>query len=205
MEPKWLTWAKEIQSIAQAGLAYSKDIYDIERFQQLRDLSTTIMSEYTNIDHHKIRDLFNNETGYQTPKVDIRGSVFKDDKILLVKEVTDGKWSLPGGWAEVNLTPGENVVKEIKEESGLEVKPNRLIAVMGRRLHNDRPKPYGIYKLFILCDLIGGDFEPNSETLDSGFFSLDALPELSTGRVTQEQLEMCFDAYKNPDKPPYLD
>lgn len=112
MEPKWLSWAKQLQSIAQAGLAYSKDKYDIERFQQIRDLAAEILNEYTGIDTEKVKRLFCNENGYQTPKVDIRGVVFKDDKILLVKESLDGCWSIPGGWAEVNLSIKENVVVE---------------------------------------------------------------------------------------------
>lgn len=119
MDPKWLCWAKQLQSIAQAGLAYSKDKYDIERFQQIRNLSAEILSEYTGISNEKIKELFCNETGYQTPKVDVRGAIFKDDKILLVKESIDGSWSMPGGWAEPNLSVKENIIKEVKEEAGL--------------------------------------------------------------------------------------
>ncbi|NLM09922.1 MAG: NUDIX hydrolase [Clostridiaceae bacterium] len=194
MEPKWLSWAKQLQSIAQAGLAYSKDKYDIERFQQIRDLSAEILNEYTGICKEKIKNLFCNETGYQTPKVDIRGVVFKDDKILLVKESIDDRWSIPGGWAEVNLSVKENIVKELKEETGLNVVPKRLIAVLDRSKHNHPVSPYGIYKIFVLCDLINGEFEKNIETEDSGFFALSELPPLSMDRVTKEQIAMCFEA-----------
>lgn len=194
MEPKWLSWAKQLQAIAQSGLTYSKDKFDIERFQQIRNLSVEILNEYTEISTEKIKDLFCNETGYQTPKVDIRGVVFNGDKILLVKESIDGCWSMPGGWAEFNLSIKENVIKEVREESGLNVVPKRLIAVLDRNKHNEPVTPYGIYKIFVLCDFIDGVFEKNIETEESGFFSLEDLPPLSLGRNTKKQIEMCFEA-----------
>lgn len=194
MEQKWLYWAKKLQSIAQAGLEYSKDKYDIERFQQIRDLSVEILQEYTDISSEKIKDLFCNEKGYQTPKVDIRAAVFKEGKILLVKESIDGSWSLPGGWAEVNLTVKENIIKEAKEEAGVNVLPKKVIAVHDKAKHNLTTHPYSVYKIFVLCDLIDGEFEKNIETEESEFFSLLELPTLSTGRNTREQIEMCFEA-----------
>jgi len=199
VEPKWLTWAKQLQSIAQAGLTYSKDKFDIERFQQIRDLSVDILNEYTGINNEKIMDLFCNETGYQTPKIDIRGAIFKENKILLVKESFDGRWSMPGGWAEFNLSIKENIVKEVKEESGLNVIPKRLIAVLDRNKHNEPVTAYGIYKIFVLCELIDGVFEKNTETEESGFFSLTDLPPLSVQRNTKKQIEMCFES-KSHDK-----
>lgn len=192
MEPKWLSWAKQLQSIAQAGLTYSKDKYDIERFQQIRSLSAEILSEYTGISNEKIEDLFCNETGYQTPKVDIRGAIFREGKILLVKESIDGCWSLPGGWAEFNLSIKENVVKEVKEEAGLNVVPKKMIAILDRNKHNHPVTAYGIYKIFVLCELIDGAFEKNIETEESNFFSLTDLPPLSLERNSKEQVEMCF-------------
>ena len=194
MEEKWLSWAKQLQSIAQAGLAYSKDKYDIERFQQTRNLSVDILNEYTGVSKEKIKDLFCNEIGYQTPKVDIRAAIFKEDKILLVKESIDGCWSMPGGWAEVNLSIKENIIKEAKEEAGVNVVPKRLIAILDRNKHNEPVTPYGIYKIFVLCQLIDGVFEENIETEESGFFSLMDLPPLSVGRNTKAQIEMCFKA-----------
>lgn len=159
MKPKWLNWAKQLQSLAQAGLTYSKDKYDIERFQQIRNLSVEILSEYTGISNEKIEDLFCNEIGYQTPKIDIRGAIFKENKILLVKESVDGCWSMPGGWAEFNLSIKENIIKEAREEAGLNVVPKRLIAVLDRNKHNEPVSAYGIYKIFVLCELIDGAFE----------------------------------------------
>lgn len=192
MEPRWLSWAKQLQSIAQAGLTYSENKYDIERFQQIRNLSVEILSEYTGINNEKIQELFCNETGYQTPKVDIRGAIFKENRILLVRESIDGCWSMPGGWAEVNLSIKENIVKEAKEEAGLNVVPKRLIAVLDRNKHNEPTTAYGIYKFFVLCELIDGAFEKNIETEESNFFSLTDLPPLSIERNTKKQIEMCF-------------
>ncbi len=197
MEEKWLSWAKRLQSIAQAGIEYSKDKYDIERFEEIRDLSCEILKEYTNIPKDKVMDLFCNETGYQTPKVDVRSAIFKDNKILLVKESIDNKWSLPGGWAEVDLSIKENAIKESMEEAGVNVKPQRLLAVLDKSKYSVKPYPYGVYKIFVLCDLINGSFEENIETEESGFFDIENLPELSTGRNTKEQIEMCFEGKNN--------
>lgn len=194
MEPKWLSWAKQLQSIAQAGLTYSKDQYDLERFQQIRNLSVEILNEYTEISHEKIKDLFCNEVGYQTPKVDIRGVIFQEDKILLVKESIDGCWSIPGGWAEFNLSIKENVVKEVMEEAGLNIVPKKLIAILDRNKHNVPVIPYGIYKIFVLCEVVDGSFQENIETEESGYFTLTDLPPLSVDRNTRKQIEMCFDA-----------
>lgn len=197
MEEKWLSWAKRLQSIAQAGIEYSKDKYDIERFEEIRDLSCDILKEYTDIPKNKIKDLFCNEVGYQTPKVDVRSAIFKNNKILLVKESIDNKWSLPGGWAEVDLSIKENAIKESKEEAGINVKPQRLLAVLDKSKYSLKPYPYGVYKVFVLCNLIDGTFEKNIETEESGFFALENLPELSTGRNTKEQIELCFEGKNN--------
>jgi len=204
-QPNWLKWAKELQSIAQAGLAYSKDVYDLERFEQIRDLSVEIMKHYTDMSHTKIRDLFTNETGYATPKVDIRGVVFKDNKILMVRESEDGKWSLPGGWGDIGFTPSEVAVKEVYEESGFEVKANRLLGVFDKSRHPHPPSAYHIYKLFILCDITGGQAKEGIETSAVGFFGLDELPPLSEGRITTSQIEYLFDCLHNPQKPVYFD
>ncbi|MHC1685228.1 MAG: NUDIX hydrolase N-terminal domain-containing protein [Clostridiaceae bacterium] len=194
MEEKWLTWARKLQSLAQAGLAYSENKYDLERFQQIRELSAEILNEYTEIGIEKVRELFCSEDGYQTPKVDIRGAIFKDDKILLVKESIDGCWSMPGGWAEVDLSVKENVIKEAKEEAGVNVIPKRIIAVLDRNKNNKPISAYGIYKIFVLCELIDGNFKENIETEESGFFLLSELPPLSLGRNNEKQIKMCFRA-----------
>lgn len=199
MTPKWLKWAKELQAIGQQGLAYSNDKYDIERFQMIRDISVEIMAEYTDLEEETIKDLFCNEVGYQTPKVDVRGVIIRNNEILLVKETIDGKWSLPGGWAEFDLSVKENVIKEVKEEAGIDVIPQRIIAVQDRKFHNKPFSAYGIYKIFVLCEEVGGNFKPNIETEASGYFPLEALPTLSETRNSKEQIQLCLEAAKDKD------
>ncbi|MFD0618165.1 NUDIX hydrolase [Paenibacillus sp. GCM10027629] len=198
MQLKWLEWAKQIQAISQNGLAYSKDIYDLERFQQLRDLSIEIMREYADVESEQIRALFANETGYATPKVDVRGVVFRENKILLVKERLDGAWALPGGWGDIGLSPKEVVVKEVWEESGFEVEAVRLLGVIDKKFHNHPPSPFHVYKFFILCNIIGGVAKEGMETMQVAFFDEENLPELSTERNTEEQVKMLFNYLRNP-------
>lgn len=193
---QWLNWAIELQSLAQAGLTYSKDAYDIERFERIREISAEIVAHKSDIPIDKVKNLFCNETGYQTPKLDTRAAIFNDRKILLVRE-NNGKWSLPGGWVDVNISVGENTVKEVKEESGLDVRAERIIAVQDRNKHNLPQYAYGICKIFVLCSLIGGHFESNIETIGFDYFSIDDLPPLAEEKSNAEQIKMCFDAYKN--------
>ena len=148
----------------------------------------------TDLPTEKVKDLFCNETGYQTPKLDTRAAIFQGERILLVQE-SDGRWSLPGGWVDVNVSVGENAVKEVKEEAGLDVTADLVIALQDRNRRNAPPSVYGICKVFVLCSLLGGSFRPNLETLDSGWFPLDGLPELAVEKTTAEQIGMCFDAY----------
>ncbi|WP_410513981.1 NUDIX hydrolase [Paenibacillus sp. BR2-3] len=205
MEHKWLSWAKEIQAIAQTGLAYAKDVYDIERYQALRELSVDILANYSFESKEKIRLSFANDEGYCTPKTDIRGVVFHDNRILLVREKLDGKWALPGGWADIGLSPSEVAVKEIREESGFETQAVRLLAVLDKKFHNHPPEAYHIYKLFILCHIVGGEAEVGVETSGVSFFAEDELPELSLERNTAEQLHTMFQYLQNPNKPVILD
>ncbi|MGO4938292.1 NUDIX hydrolase [Fundicoccus sp. Sow4_H7] len=191
--------------MAQASLAYSKDVYDLERFEMIHDLSIDIMNRYTEVNPKVIRDLFASDTGYATPKVDVRGVVFKDQKLLFVKEKIDGLWSLPGGWADVDLSASEVCVKEIREESGFEVKPIRLITVMDRERHPHPPHANNIYKIFILCELVGGEATTSIETSDVGFFDYNDLPALSTGHITASQIEILYKYLDNPDLPAYFD
>jgi len=196
MNDKWLQWASKLQSVAQAGLTYATDRYDLDRYEQIRNLSIEIMQEYTGMEYKKIRDIFAGETGYQTPKVDIRAAVFKGDSILMVKEKTDCAWSLPGGWADVNTSVSESTVRECLEEAGAIVKPKRIIAVHHANKHNNPLFPYTIYKIFVECELVENSFKENTETLEAGFFDADNLPELSLHRNTPDQINMCFEAKK---------
>jgi len=191
----WLDWAIELQALSQNGLTYTKDAFDKERFERIREIATEILAMKADLSVETVKGLFCNETGYQTPKLDTRAAIFKDNKILLVNEY--GKWSLPGGWVDVLESVSTNTIKEVKEESGLDVKPLRLIALQDRNKHNSPPYPYGICKIFVLCELLGGEFVINSETCESHFFSLSELPELATEKNTRKQIEMCFQANDN--------
>lgn len=191
---KFTKWACEIQSLAQAGLEYSTNIYDIERFERLRDISAEMIAEKADITIEKAKSLFCNEKGYQTPKIDTRAAVFDGDKILLVKE-NDGRWSLPGGWCDFDLSIAENTIKETREEAGLNVTADRLIAVQDRKKHNEPPYVYGVIKTFTICTAIDGEFKENSETTQRRYFLKSELPEnLSEEKVNKEQILMCFDA-----------
>lgn len=195
---QWLDWAKELQFIAQSALAYCKDSFDIERFQRIREISAEILSTYSGLSVEKVKGLFCNENGFQTPKLDTRAAIFDDDKILLVHE-TNGTWSLPGGWVDALETIKSNTQKEVKEEAGLEVTASRLIAVQDRNKHNDSPYAYNVCKVFVLCEIIGGEFTANIETTETAYFALDELPVLAEEKTSKEQIAMCFEAYKNPD------
>ena len=189
-----IKWAIEIQSLAQAGLEYGTEVYDLERYKRLREISAEMMSYKTDIPIEKVTDLFCNEKGYQTPKIDTRAVIFKDDKILLVYE-NDGYWTLPGGWCEVTETIATNTIKEAKEEAGVNVKPLRIIAIQDRNKHNKPITVYSICKIFVLCELLGGEFKENSETIKMEYFALNELPEnISDDKSTKEQIQMCFKA-----------
>lgn len=200
---KWLDWAVELQFIAQAGLTYSKDHFDLERFQQIRDIAAAIMAAKTGLDLETIRNLFCNETGFQTPKLDTRAAIFQDNRILLVHE-RSGTWSLPGGWVDVNCSIRENTIKEVKEEAGLDVVAERIIALHDRNRHNIPKYAYGICKVFVLCRIIGGSFVPNLETIESAFFDKDKLPPLALEKNSPEEIELCFQAVADPNwQPPF--
>ncbi|WIM08098.1 NUDIX hydrolase [Trueperella bernardiae] len=191
MNEQWLTWATEIQAIAQTGLAYATDVFDRERYTRLREISAEILASYTDVPVEKVAELFCNEDGYQTPKLDTRAVIVREGKILLVQEAS-GRWAMPGGWADIGLTLGQNVAKETKEEAGLDVVPRRVLAVQDRAKHNQPELPWSIWKIFVACDVMGGQFEANVETIDSGYFGLDELPPLHEGKTTRAQVEMCL-------------
>lgn len=194
---KWLKWAIEIQSLAQAGLTYTDNVYDMERYERLREIAAEIIEEKSNISLEKVKDLFCNENGYQTPKIDTRAAIFKDDKILLTHE-NNGTWSLPGGWCDVLESVASNTIKEVKEETGLDVETIKIIAVQDRNKHNKPIYAYGVCKIFVLCNVIGGEFIENIETTEIKYFSLDEIPNnLAEEKTNNEQIEMCFKAYKD--------
>lgn len=189
----WLDWAKELQALAQTGLAYSQNPFDIERFQRIREISAEMMRAKSGLSLDMVKDLFCNETGFQTPKIDTRAAIFQDGRILLVKE-KNGKWALPGGWCDVNQSIKSNTEKEVLEEAGLEVAATRIIAIQDRNRRNPPPYAYNVCKLFLLCEVKGGSFKPNIETLESRYFEQNRLPELDEAKNTAAQIDMCFAA-----------
>ncbi len=194
---KWLKWAIEIQSLAQSGLAYTDNVYDIERYKRLREISAEMLAEKTDLSIEKVKDLFCDETGYQTPKIDTRAVIFKGNKILLTHE-NNGTWSLPGGWCDVLESVKSNTIKEVKEETGLDVETIKIIAIQDRNKHNKPTYAYGVCKIFVLCNVIGGEFIPNIETTEIKYFSLEELPNnLAEEKTNREQIEMCFKAYND--------
>jgi ADP-ribose pyrophosphatase YjhB (NUDIX family) len=206
MDPMWLTWAKQLAAIAQNGLTFSENAYDVERYEAIRRIAAEMMSAQSNVDTQAVLEIFTREEGYATPKVDVRGVVFRDDKILLVKEKIDGGWTLPGGWADPCQSPSEGVVREIREESGYETKVRKLLAVYDRGKHPHVPlMPFHIYKLFILCEIVGGSPQISHETTAVDFFAEDQIPDLSVSRVLPFQIARMFQHYRNPNLPTDFD
>lgn len=205
MVPRWLDIALKLQAIAQNGLTYAKDPFDAERYEAVREIAADMMSEQTGEEPERILDLFRREQGYATPKVDVRAAVFQDDAILLVKERQDGLWTLPGGWVDVGDPPSEAVEREVREESGYEVRAVKLLALYDRNKHDHSPLPYHIYKLFFLCELVGGTPSESIETAEAGFFRPDDVPPLSRTRVTPQQISRLFEHYHNPEWPTDFD
>ncbi|MDQ3910870.1 MAG: NUDIX hydrolase [Actinomycetota bacterium] len=191
MSTEWLHWARRLQAIAQSGLAYAKDPYDAERYQQIRAIAAEIAASRSGTAADSIEALFSEGSGYATPKLDIRAVILDEEgAVLLVREKEDGLWTLPGGWVDVGESPSESVEREVKEESGYEVRAVRLLALWDRDKHSHPPMPFHVYKIFFQCELLGGEpLAAGAETEGVGFFSRDDLPELSLGRVTRQQIE----------------
>lgn len=211
MEPsKVLACAQRLQAIAQTGLEYAASPYDLDRYQEVRTLSTRLLEELTDEPYEKIIRLFASDDGYQTPKVDVRAVLFQGtDQILLIQEKVDlGKWTLPGGWADVGYTPFEVAVKEAREEAGLIVRPIRLLALLDKRKYTHPLQAWYVYKAFIRREVEGGELATDTmETAGARWFRRDELPnlELSTDRVTQSQLTTLFRFAENPDLPTICD
>jgi ADP-ribose pyrophosphatase YjhB (NUDIX family) len=198
--------AQRIRALAQNGITYSLSEYDTERYDELMELSNRIVSLVTDYDIKVIHSQYSLTQEYATPKIDVRSVVFNSkDEILLVKEKADKRWSLPGGWADIGFSPGEIAVKEVKEEVGLDVKPVRLLALMDMKCHPHPPLPFYVYKVFILCEITGGEFTEAFDILDKDFFRVNNLPSLSRERIVPEQIRLMFDYYKNPQKEAYFD
>ena len=212
MEPRWLDFAQRIQAIAQSGLHYDPQIFDRERYEKLLEIAAEMMAAYSTSDVETIRQAFAQQDGHATPKVDVRGVVFHDQKILLVRENLDGgRWTVPGGWADINEAPSQATEREVYEETGYHVQVRKLIALYDRRLHEHGPHLFHIYKVFFLCDLVSdtpaqeqidNQSASYTETGESAFFAENAIPaDLSIGRVTHPQIKRFFEHWRNPALP----
>jgi ADP-ribose pyrophosphatase YjhB (NUDIX family) len=192
-EPPWLTIAREVRALAQTGLAFNADGFDHQRYQRLQELAAQLMAQGSSAEYQSILHLLRQEKGYATPKVDVRGAAFVDQRVLMVREISDGKWTLPGGWADVNQSAGECVVREIAEESGFDAKALKLAAVYDYQRSGHPPRNLdSIYKMFFICEITGGEARASDETSEVAFFARHELPPLSLGRTTAAQIDRMF-------------
>jgi ADP-ribose pyrophosphatase YjhB (NUDIX family) len=203
-QPAWLAWAREIFSLSQAGLTYCKNEFDLERYRRLQEIAAEIIASQSEIAKEAVLGSFSMQAGYTTPKIDVRGAVVRDGKILLVQERIDDRWSIPGGWADLGEVPSEMVIREVREESGFEVRADKLIAVYDA----NRIAPmefYHAYKLIFLCTIIGGEAQTSIETLGVDFFAPDALPPLSEFRTNRTMIAEVFAHLAAPNRPTYFE
>jgi ADP-ribose pyrophosphatase YjhB (NUDIX family) len=205
-EPQWLRIARELRAIAQTGLAFTADRFDRQRYDRVRELAASMLARGSGENYDVIIDILRRDSGYATPKVDVRGAAFVDGRVLLVREISDGKWTLPGGWADVNQSAAECVVREIAEESGFEAKTLKLAAVRDYQKSGHPPRNVdSIYKMFFICEITGGSARASDETSEVAFFPREALPPLSLGRTTAAQVERMFQHAEEPNLPTDFD
>src|ERR1700720_1589407 len=203
-EPQWLTIARELRAIAQTGLAFTADGFDHQRYLRLRELAALLLAQGSG-EHESILELLRQEKGYATPKVDVRGAAFVDGRVLMVREICDGRWTLPGGWADVNQSAGECVVREIAEESGFKARTLKLAAVRDYQKSGHPRNVDSIYKMFFICEITGGAARASDETSEVACFPRDVLPPLSLGRTTAAQIDRMFHHAAHPDLPTDFD
>jgi ADP-ribose pyrophosphatase YjhB (NUDIX family) len=198
-EPQWLKTARELRAIAQTGLAFTADRFDRQRYERVQELAASMLAQGSAEHYETIIGLLRQDRGYATPKVDVRGAAFVDGRVLLVREISDGNWTLPGGWADVNQSAAECVIREIAEESGFEAKTLKLAAVRDYQRSGHPPRHVdSIYKMFFICAITGGCARPSDETSEVAFFARDALPPLSLGRATAAQIDRMFHHAQHP-------
>jgi ADP-ribose pyrophosphatase YjhB (NUDIX family) len=205
MGPAWLEWARRLNALAQTGLTFAENPYDIERYAAIRAIAAEMIARGMGGDADRVLDLFACDAGYATPKVDVRGVVFRDGKLLLVQERSDGLWTLPGGWADVGDSPADAVVREVREEAGFETRATKLLALLDRNRHGHPPHVNHIYKVFIRCEIVAGSPTTSHEIQGVGFFGEDEIPDLSRTRIMPSQIARMFEHYRQPDLPADLD
>ncbi|MBK9731280.1 MAG: NUDIX hydrolase [Chitinophagaceae bacterium] len=195
-----------IKAIADTGLLYSNNEFDKERYSELKEISLQLMSEVSGQDINSLKEYFPLVKDYPTAKVDIRGMVLSPDKkILLVKESLDGRWSLPGGWADVGYSPKENIIREFKEETGLDIVPEKLLAVFDKKMHPHPPQPFYIYKMVFYCTVISSKIEKGFDVLDVQYFDIADIPTLSEDRILKSQIELLYRKILGADFTTYVD
>lgn len=203
--PRWLAWAREIQALSQTGLTYSLNEYETQRYRRLSEIAAEIIHEQTGLATESVGNSFLLQRGYATPKVDVRGAVVRDGTILLVQEHTDGRWAMPGGWADVGERPSTVVAREVWEESGFQVAPRKVVGVFDANRDGRPLEFYHAYKIVFLCELIGGEAQPSHETLAVGFFPFDNLPPLSSNRTNERHLAEVLAHLRDPSRPTAFD
>lgn len=186
--PKWLEWAREIQQLSQTGLAFATTEYEIQRYTRLYEIAAEMVEMSTFLPRDELVENFSAQPGYATAKIDVRGAVIRDGRILLVQERRDRKWCMPGGWADVGDIPSEMVAREVWEESGFKVVPRKVLAVFDANRGGEPLEFYHAYKIIFLCDITGGEARASDETMDVGFFDFDGLPPLSSQRTNEKHL-----------------
>lgn len=200
-----LRLTKQIKSLVDAGLVYQQNGYDAERYDQLKDIALQMQSILSDVDVQKLKDFYLPEKDYPTPKVDVRAVVLNaQNEILMVKESVDGKWTLPGGWADIGLTPAESIVKEVEEETGYKVKPIKLLAVYDKKCYPHPPQSHYVYKFNFLCQMLSGKIDPNFDIQGVKWFSINNLPELSSDRILKTQIEHLYNLAQK-DQPTFFD
>jgi ADP-ribose pyrophosphatase YjhB (NUDIX family) len=204
-DPGWLEWAKRLQALAQTGRTFSQNDFDRQRYEAVQQIAAQMMAAGCGAPVERLEALFSLERGYATPKVDVRAAVFRDGRILLVRERSDGRWTVPGGWADVGDSAREAVEREVREESGYEVRAVKLAAVFDRNRHAHTPFGFHIWKHFFICELVGGAARDSIETDGAEFFAPDSLPALSLGRVTAAQIAHLFEHWRDPARPTTFD
>ena len=203
--PKWLSIAREIQQLSQTGLAFAVTDYEKQRYNRLIEVVSEIISDHTELEKEKLEKVLMKQPGYATPKIDVRAAVIKEDRILLVKERTDKRWAMPGGWADVGNVPSEVAIRETKEESGFDVKPLKVIGVFDANRSGTPLEFFHAFKIIFLCELLGGEASTSDETEEVEFFSLNELPPLSQNRTNQKHLNEILAHLINPQRQTYFD
>ncbi|MFH1419659.1 MAG: NUDIX hydrolase [Planctomycetota bacterium] len=204
-QPRWLEWAREIQSMSQTGLTHSPGAYDRERYGRLIEIAAEIVASYSNLDLPSVREVLLRQPGYATPKIDVRGAVIREGCILLVRERTDERWCMPGGWADVGERPSESIEREVLEESGLRVKARKVIGVYDANRSGRPVEFFHAFKVVFLCEILGGSPRPSDETLAADFFEFDDLPPLSMERTHQRHLADVRACLENPGRSAVFD